>query len=67
MKAHIDNEFLRRRKAVDIPGSLRAVSLSEYDGAVIVPMWGYKDVEVSFGFFSVFFFFFYYVFQTSTV
>lgn len=48
MTAHMDNEFLRRRKDVDIPGSLRAVSLSEYDGAVIVPMWGYKDVEVSF-------------------
>lgn len=42
------NEFLRRRKEVDMQGSLRAVNLSEYDGAVIVPMWGYKDVEVSF-------------------
>eukprot|EP00903_Cladosiphon_okamuranus_P020035 g18403.t1 len=45
MKAHMDNEFLRRRKEVDVPGGLRAVNLSEYDGAVIVPMWGYKDVE----------------------
>lgn len=47
MKEHMDNEHLRRRKEVDITGSLRAVSLEEYDGAVVVPMYGYKDVEVS--------------------
>ncbi|CAN0400502.1 unnamed protein product, partial [Scytosiphon promiscuus] len=45
MKEHASNRFLRRRKEIDIIGSFRAVNLAEYDSAVIVPMWGYRDVE----------------------
>ena len=45
-KEHVDNEFLRRRKELDLAGGLRATTVAEYDASVIVPMWGYRDVKV---------------------
>lgn len=46
LKEHMDNEFLRRRKELDMVGVMRAANLAEYDASMIVPMWGYKDVKV---------------------
>lgn len=42
----MDNEFLRRRRELDLPGGMRAINLEEYDASLIVPMWGYRDVKV---------------------
>ena len=46
LREHMDNEFLRRRRELDLPGGMRASSLQEYDASLIVPMWGYRDVKV---------------------
>lgn len=46
LQEHMDNEFLQRRREIDVPGGMRAASLREYDSSVVVPMWGYRDVEV---------------------
>ncbi|CAM9223846.1 unnamed protein product [Discosporangium mesarthrocarpum] len=45
LQKHKNNEFLRRRKGLDIRGGMDAVTVSDYDQAMIIPMWGYKDVE----------------------
>lgn len=60
LREHMDNEFLRRRRELDLPGGMRASNLEEYDASLVVPMWGYRDVKVgkeercttSFAFFS---------------
>lgn len=46
MKEHLDNKFLQRRKELDLKGCMQANSLREYDASVIVPMWGYGELEV---------------------
>lgn len=46
LKEHLGNEFLRRRRELDVRGGMRANNLSEYDASMIVPMWGYRDVAV---------------------
>lgn len=43
---HAGNEIIKRRKELDVPGCLRASSVAEYDYSMIVPMWGYNNVEV---------------------
>ena len=48
MKEHLDNEFLKRRPELDLKSCMRVGSLPEYDASVIVPMWGYRDIEVIF-------------------
>lgn len=45
LREHMDNEFLRRRRELDLPGGMRAINLEEYDASLIVPMWGYRDVK----------------------
>lgn len=42
----MDNEFLQRRRELDVPGAMRAANLAEYDNSMVVPMFGYRDVEV---------------------
>lgn len=46
LREHIDNEFLGRRRELDLSGCASASSLEEYDASLIVPMWGYRDVKV---------------------
>lgn len=46
LREHMGNEALKRRRDLDVPGALRADSLSRYDASVVVPMWGYKSVRV---------------------